>query len=119
MPEVNAYLREPTAQAEEWMKASVTVKQKTEYEIGLKLDPEATKKLNKSGVKVGEKTISGNVQGKDDYLLEMEDFFNSVRTGAPVSCDWKQGIGACVAAIKANEAMEKQTRIEIAPENYE
>lgn len=119
MPEVNAYYREPSAQAEEWMKAAANGQKGRHNEVGLKLDPEATKKLNKSGVKVGEKTISGNVQGKDDYYLEMEDFFNSVRTGAPVSCDWKQGLHACVAAIKANEAMDKQTRIEIGPENYE
>ena len=62
---------------------------------------------------------SDDVTGKYSYLLEMEDFFARSRTGAPVTCDWKQGLGACVAAIRANEAMEKKTRVEIHPSDYE
>lgn len=40
------------------------------------------------------------------------------RDAALVSCSWKEALGCCVAAIKANEAMEKRTRIEIKPEDY-
>jgi hypothetical protein len=68
---------------------------------------------------VGEKTLSGDVKGKNSYLLEMEDFFNNIRTGAPVSCDWKQGLAATVAAVRANEAMEKKTRVVIRASDYE
>ena len=63
-------------------------------ELALKLDPEATKKLSQSGVKVGRKDDHRRREGQEQHLLEMEDFFNSVRTGAPVSCDWRQGLGA-------------------------
>ena len=111
---------EPGAVPEEWMKSAVNASGKGKHnELALKLDPEATKKLNQSGVKVGEKTLTGSVKGKNSYLLEMEDFFNSVRTGAPISCDWRQGLTAAVAAIRANEAMEKKKRVEIPASDFE
>jgi len=112
------YYREPTAEAEAWMKDPARKESGPRGQQGLKLDPEATKKLGVTGTKVGEKVIRGSVEGKDDYLLEMEDFFASIRTGAPVSCDWRDGLRACVAAVRANEAMTRKTRIEIPPSDY-
>ena len=112
------YYREPTAQSEDWMKNSATHETGARGQQGLKLDPEATKKLGTTGQKVGEKTLTGSVAGKDDYLLQFEDLLASVRTGAPVSCDWRDGLRACVSAIRANEAIAKKTRIEIPPSDY-
>lgn len=112
------YYREPTAAPEEWMKDPANKQSGPRGQQGLKLDPEATKKLGTTGARVGQKEIRGSVEGKDDYLLEMEDFFASVRTGAPVSCDWRDGLRACVAAVRANEAMTKKTRIEIPASDY-
>jgi predicted dehydrogenase len=112
------YYREPTARPEDWMRNTASPEKGARGQSGLKLDPEATKKLGQTGARVGEKTITGSVAGKDDYLLEMEDFFNSVRTGAPISCDWRDGLGACVAAIRANEAMEKRARVAIPSTDY-
>ena len=112
------YYREPTSRAEEWMKDPANKQTGARGQTGLKLDPEATKKLGVTGTKVGEKVITGTVTGKDDYLLEMEDFFSSVRTGAPVSCGWKDGLRAAVAGIRANEAMTKKVRIEIPASDY-
>lgn len=112
------YYREPTAKAEDWMKDPANKQTGARGQSGLKLDPEATKKLGGTGAKVGEKVITGSIAGKDDYLLEMEDFFNSVRTGAPVACGWKDGLRAAVAGIRANEAMTKQMRIEIPATDY-
>jgi predicted dehydrogenase len=115
-----AYYREPSAAPEEWMKSAANPTGKGKHnELGLKLDPEATKKLEQTGVKVGEKTLTGAVKGKNSGLLQMEDFFNSIRTGAPVSCDWRQGLAATVAAVRANEAIAKQTWIEIPASDYE
>jgi len=114
----SSFYREPTAGAEDWMKAAVNAQKGKHNEVGLKLDPEATKKLNRSGVKVGEKVLTGDVTNKDSYQLEMEDFFNAIRVGAPVTCDWKEALGCTVAACRANEAMAKQTRVEIPPSDY-
>lgn len=112
------YYREPTAEPEAWMQDPARKESGPRGQQGLKLDPEATKKLGTTGARVGQKEIRGSVEGKDDYLLEMEDFFASIRTGAPVACDWRDGLRACVAAIRANEAMTKKTRIEIPASDY-
>lgn len=113
----SSFYKEPTAVADDWMKASATAQKGKHKELGLQLDPAATKKIGK-GSKVGEKVMSSDVTGKSSYVLEQEDFFNAIRTGSPVTCDWKEALGACVAAIKANEAMQKKARIEITPEDY-
>ncbi len=113
----SSFYREPTAQVEDWMKASATAQKGKHKEAGLQLDPYATKKVG-AGTKVGEKVMSGDVTGKSAYVLEMEDFFNAIRTGSPVTCDWKEAIGCCIAAIKANEAMLHNKRIDIKPEEY-
>ena len=111
----SSYFREPTAPVEDWMKQSATAQKGKHNESGLKLDPEATKKIA-PGTKVGEKTLMTSTSGRTSYQLEMEDFFAAIRTGSPVTCDWKEALGCCVAAIKANEAMDKKTRIEITPD---
>src|SRR5262249_25611954 len=86
----------------------------------VQLDPDGSAvRFAAPALEVGEKTITGEVKGKNGYLLEMEGFFNSIRTGAPVACDWKQGLAVCVAAIRANEAMEKNKRVEIPAMEYE
>ncbi len=113
------FYREPNAPLLDWMKHPVGGKLTGEHkEQGLLLDPSATKKLNKSGVKVGEMTIEGDVRGKDDYQLEMDNFFNSIRTGAPVACTAMDGFEAAVAVIKANEAIAKKSRVVIRDSDY-
>ena len=114
-----AFYREPTAKAEDWMKSAATGAQKGKHgEVGLKLDPTATKKLNEPGTKIGERSVSGDSAGKSSYVLEMEDFFAAIRTGSKVTCDWKEAMGTCIAAIKADEAMDKKTRIDISPDTF-
>ncbi|MEP6755225.1 MAG: Gfo/Idh/MocA family oxidoreductase, partial [Chthonomonadales bacterium] len=111
----SSYFREPSAPLEDWMKQSATAQKGKHNESGLKLDPEATKKI-KPGTKIGEKTLMTSTSGKTSYQLEMEDFFNAIRTGSPVTCDWKEALGCCVAAIMANKAMDKRARLEITPD---
>jgi hypothetical protein len=114
-----SYYREPSAPPEEWMKVAVSGPQKGKHnELGLKLDPEATKKIAGPGVKVGDKSFGEGAKNKSSYVLEMEDFFNSIRTGSPVTCDWKEALSCTVAAVRANEAMLKRTRVEIPASDY-
>jgi hypothetical protein len=35
-----------------------------------------------------------------------------------VTCDWKEALTCTVAAVRADEAMEKKTRIEIPASDY-
>ena len=55
---------------------------------------------------------------KDDYLLELEDFFLSIRDGHEPFCSPRVALDTCVASIKANEAMETLKRVEIPAEAY-
>lgn len=55
---------------------------------------------------------------KDDYMLELEDFFLSIRDGHEPLCSAKVALETCAAAIKANEAMDRQQRLVIGPEVY-
>lgn len=112
------FYREPNSKSADWANEAANPTTGERGQKGLKLDPEATKKLGATGVKVGEKILTGSVKGKDDYQLEMEDFFNSVRTGATVSCGWEEGLTACVAACRANQAMWEKRRIEIPASDY-
>jgi predicted dehydrogenase len=114
-----SYYREPKAEVEDWMKVAVGGSQTGKHkEVGLKLDPQATKKVVGPGVKIGEKSFAEGAMSKSAYVLEMEDFFNAIRNGSPVTCDWKEALGCCVAAVKANEAIDKKTRIEIPASCY-
>jgi predicted dehydrogenase len=109
-----SFYREPTAKVEDWMKVALGGSQTGKHkEVGLKLDPEATKKSSGPGIKIGEKVFNNGSTGKSAYVLEMEDFFNSVRTGSPVTCDWKEALGCTVAAVRADEAMWGRKRVEI------
>lgn len=55
---------------------------------------------------------------KDSYLLELEDFFMTIRDGHDPLCSPKVGLETCVAAIKANEAMDTRQWVSIPPETY-
>ncbi len=109
--------REPKAETLDW--AQFTSKEKgANGKEGMVLNASATKKLN-TGAKIGETTLSTEGSGKDAYDLEFYNWAASIREGAKVFCDPMEGLRACVATIKANEAMAKSTRIEIPAHLYE
>lgn len=55
---------------------------------------------------------------KSPYLLELEDFFLSIRDGHVPLCSPQIGLETCVAAIKANNAMDSQKWLDIPAEMY-
>jgi len=56
---------------------------------------------------------------KNDIVLEFEGFFKSIREETPPVADVMVGYRNVVTVCKANEAMQKQTRIEIDPALYQ
>ncbi len=56
---------------------------------------------------------------KNDIVYEFEGFFKSLREDTPPLADVTIGYRDTVTVCKANEAMQKQTRIEIDPALYE
>ncbi len=109
--------REPKAETLDW--AQFTTKEKgANGKDGMVLNASATKKLN-TGAKIGETTLSTPAEGKDAYDLHFYNWITSIRTGSRVFCNYMEGYRSCVAILKANEAMEKMTRIEIPDHLYE
>lgn len=56
---------------------------------------------------------------KNDIILEFEGFFKSIREETPPLADAMVGYRNVVTVCKANEAMQKQTRIVLDPALYE
>lgn len=62
--------------------------------------------------------IGDGKQHKDDYLLELEDFFLSIRDGHEPLCSARIALDTCIASLMANKAMAEKSRLEIGPELY-
>jgi predicted dehydrogenase len=56
---------------------------------------------------------------KNDVVCEFEGFFKTLREEVPPAADVMVGYRDVVTVVKANEAMEKRTRIEIDPRLFE
>lgn len=109
--------REPKAETLDW--AQFTTKEKgSNGKEGMVLNASATKKLN-TGAKIGETTLNTAADGKDAYDMHFHNWAASIREGKRVYCDYMEAYRSAVAIIKANEAMEKNTRIEIPAHLYE
>lgn len=109
--------REPKAETLEW--AQFTEKEKgANGKEGIILNASATKKLN-TGAKIGETTLNTSGDGKDAYDLEFFNWAASIREGKPIYCNAEEGLRACIAILKANEAMERRTRVVIPDAMYE
>lgn len=55
---------------------------------------------------------------KSDYLLELEDFFLSIRDGHEPLCSARVALDTCIASITANQAMDAKTRLLIPESTY-
>ncbi len=55
---------------------------------------------------------------KPPHQLHLENFFNAIRDGTPLSCPAEVAFETCVTILRANEAVAKQTRIEFKPEEF-
>ncbi len=108
--------REPKAETLDWEK--YTEKEKgADGKTGIILNASATKKLN-TGAKIGQETLSTSGDNKDGYDLEFYNWAASIREGKKVFCGPEEALKTAVAIIKANEAIQRQTRVVIPEELY-
>ena len=56
---------------------------------------------------------------QDDYFVELEQFFQSVRTGKTPESNAGTALKACVACLKANEAIATGRKIHFREEWFE
>lgn len=112
-PEKCMLYKEPKADELVW--ESMAHKETTGGKTGVVLDASKSPRLAKAAAEG--QAIAADLK-KDDYLLELEDFFLTIRDGHEPMCSPKVGLETCIASIKANEAMDTKQRVEIPAEMY-
>lgn len=111
---IGEFFREPTAKRREWEAESETVEkggqQAFTIKIGETLDPSG--KPAAEGQKLLEEVK------KPVHQLHLENFFNAVRHGTPLSCPADLAYETCVTVMKANEAVARNCKIEFNPSEF-
>lgn len=107
--------KEPQTDEEVWesMAHTTTVDGKTGIVLDASKSPRMVQAAQKGTTIAGEDNLK-----KSPYLLELEDFFLSIRDGHEPLCSPRVGLETCVAAIKANEAMDKRRYLELPADMY-
>jgi len=109
------FYREPKSDEEVW--ESMAHKDSSGGKSGIVLDASKSPRLAKAAAD-GTAIAEVAKLKKDAYTLELEDFFLSIRDGHEPFCSPKVGLETCVAAIKANDAMDAKGWLEIPAEMY-
>ncbi len=107
--------REPKSEQLAWQ--DMAHKEKVQGKEAIVLDASKTPRIQEQRGE-GERVSPGQARTRDAVVLELEDFFRCVREGAQPLSTGKTALGACVAAIKANEAMDRMERVTIPSEVY-
>ena len=113
-PRKGQLFREVTAKRREWEDESEIVqsmgRDAIELKIGETLAPDGTKDPE------GQRLLAESK--KPGHQLHLENFFNAIRTGSPLSCPSEVGFETAVSVLKANEAVEAERRIEFTDEDF-
>lgn len=107
--------REPKAEELQWESMAHT--EKVGGKTGIVLDASKSPRLAQKQAE-GQRIEAEQKAKKDDYLLELEDFFLSIRDGHEPLCGPRVALDTCIASIFANIAMDKLERVGIGPEVY-
>ena len=106
--------REPEAKRREWedeaSKVETMGRDAIELKIGETLRPDWTK--DPEGQRLLEESK------KPPHQLHLENFFNAIRSGTPLSCPPEVAYETAVTVLKANDAVEKGCRIEFKPDEF-
>ncbi|MCL5270875.1 MAG: Gfo/Idh/MocA family oxidoreductase, partial [bacterium] len=108
------FMREDQAPRREWEDQSEKIKNLDKDTISLKIgetltadgkkDPQAQKLLAESK--------------KPPHQLHLENFFNAVRNGTPLSCPPEVGYETAVAVLRINEAVASGQKVQFKPEEF-
>ncbi|MEM7261527.1 MAG: Gfo/Idh/MocA family oxidoreductase [Planctomycetota bacterium] len=106
-PRKGHLFREQTAKRREWEDESETVAKLGKDAIELKIGETLTSDGKKDPE--GQRLLAESK--KPPHQLHLENFFNAIRTGTPLSCPPEVGFETAVSVLKANEAVEAQRRL--------
>jgi len=106
--------REVAAKKREWEneanKVETLGRDAIELKIGETLRPDGTKDPE------GQRLLAESK--KPVHQLHLENFFNAIRYGTPLSCPPDVAYETAVTVLKANEAVEAGKRIEFSPDEF-
>ena len=106
--------REVSAKRREWEDESEKIesmgREAMELKIGETLAPDGSKDPE------GQRLLAESK--KPVHQLHLENFFNAVRTGTPLSCPPEIGFETAVSVLRTNDAVEAGRRIEFKPEEF-
>ncbi len=114
-PRKGHFFREIHAKKRDWEAESKTVemmdREAFELKIGETLAPDGSKSAE------GQRLLAESK--KPVHQLHLENFFNAVRNGTPLSCPPEVGYETAVSVLKANDAVANGCRIEFTPKDFE
>ncbi len=113
-PKKGHIFREKEAKKREWENEADKVDMLDREAIELKIG----ETLTASGEKDPEGQRMLEEAAKPPHQLHLENFFNAVRNGTPLSCPAELAFEVCVAVLRANEALAKGGRYEFKPEDF-
>lgn len=105
-------VREPDAKPLKWEDEASKVDKLDQKAIQLKIG----ETLNPTGRPKEQKLEAQTT--KAPHQLHLENFFNAVRKGTPLSCPPEVGYETAVAVLKANQAVEAGQRLEFSPDEF-
>jgi predicted dehydrogenase len=113
-PRKGQFFREVAAKRREWEDESETVeslgRDAIELKIGETLAPDGSKDPE------GQRLLAESK--KPVHQLHLENFFNAIRTGSPLSCPPEIGYETAVSVLKANDAVEAGCRVPFTPDEF-
>jgi predicted dehydrogenase len=111
---IGELFREAGARRREWEAESKTIekngREAIELKIGETLDPSG------QPTPEGQRLLAES--RKPVHQLHLENFFQSIREGTPLSCPAEVAYETCVTVLKANQAVEKGCRLEFEPDEF-
>jgi len=106
--------REVHAKRRDWEEEVETVesmgRDAIELKIGETLTPEGKKDLE--GQKLAAQAL------RDSRVLHLENFFNAIRNGTPLTCPAEVAFDTCVSVLRANESIDSGGRYDFKPEEF-
>lgn len=105
-PEKGLLFREPKAEQLVW--APMAHKDESKGKEAIVLDAGATRRAREG---TGQEEIKTDAS-QDDYYVELEEFFQSVRTGKKPASDPESALQSCVTCLMANHAAQTGRKIQ-------
>lgn len=107
--------REEHAKRREWEdeaeKVETMGREAIELKIGETLTPEGQKTPE------AEKLIAESQ--KSPHQLHLQNFFNAIRNGTPLTCPADEAYQVCVSVLRANDSVERGCKVEFKPDAFE